>query len=92
MVLKFIYLKFRYICERDWFDGMLDIKMTKYYPWILAYLVSNVDPNSWVQCITNGRIEREYNITVADVSAIFSLNINPCKLIRTSFNNKELVM
>ena len=38
------------------FGGMLDIEITKYPPWILAYLVSNFNPNSWVQRITNGII------------------------------------
>ena len=74
------------------FDDMLDIKITKYPPRILAYLVSNFDPNGWVQHITNGRIERDYYITAADVNDIFGLLINPHKLIKTSVNNKELVM
>ena len=74
------------------FGGMLDINITK-YPLridILAYLVSNFDPNSWVQCINNCRTERESYITVADVNDIFVLTINPRKLIRSSINNKEL--
>ena len=70
---------------------MLDIKITKYPPGILAYLVSNFDPDDWVQRITNGRTEMEYYITAVDVNDIFGLPINPCKLIRTSFNT-ELVM
>ena len=74
------------------FGGMLDIKITKYPPRILAYLVSNFDPNGWVQRITNGRTKREYYITTTDINDIFSLPINPRKLIRTSFNNKDLVM
>ena len=74
------------------FGGMLDIKITKYPPGILAYLISNFYPNGWVQRITNGRTEREYYITVADVNDIFGLPINPRKLIRMSFNNKDLVM
>ena len=41
------------------FSGM-DIKIRKYTPWILAYLVSNIDPTCWVQCISNGRTEKEY--------------------------------
>ena len=71
---------------------MLDIKITKYPPGSIAYLVSNFDPNGQVQRITNGKNEREYFITVANVNDIFGLPINPRKLIRTSFNNKELVM
>ena len=74
------------------FGGILDIKITKYPPGILAYLVSNFNPTGWVQRITNGRTKREYYITAADVNDIFGLPINPCKLIRTSFKNKELVM
>ena len=74
------------------FGGMLDIKITKYPQRILAYLVSNFDLNGWVQCITNGITKREYYITAADVNDIFGLPINPRKLIRMSFNNKELVM
>ena len=73
------------------FGGMLDIKITKYPPGILAYLISNFDPNGWVQRITNGRTEREYYITIANVNDIFGLPINPRKLIRMSFNNKDLV-
>ena len=74
------------------FGGILDIKITKYPPGILAYLVSNFNPTGWVQRITNGRTKREYYITAADVNDIFDLPINHCKLIRTSFSNKELVM
>ena len=74
------------------FGGMLDIKITKYSSEILAYLVSKFDPHGWVQHITNSKTEREYYITAADVNDIFDLPINPCKLIRTSFSNKELVM
>ena len=55
-------------------------------------MFQNFDPNGWVQRITNGRTEREYYITAADVNDIFGLPINPHKLIRTSFNNKDLVM
>ena len=74
------------------FGGMLDNKITKYPPRILAYHISNFDPSGWVQHIPNGKIEREYYITAADVNDIFGLPINPRKLIRMSFNNKELVM
>ena len=74
------------------FGGMLDINITKYPLGILTYIASNFDPNGWVQRITNERTEREYYITVVDVNDIFSLPINPRKLIRTSFNNKELLM
>jgi hypothetical protein len=73
------------------FGGMLDIKISKYPPGILAYLVSNFDPYGWVQWIKNDKLERQYYLTPGDVHDILGLPMNQRNFIQSSFNNKELV-
>jgi hypothetical protein len=73
------------------FGGLLEMKITKYPPGILAYLVSNFDPHGWVQWIKTERLERQYYLSPADVHDILGLPINQSNLIQSVFNNKELV-
>ncbi len=74
------------------FGGLLEMKITKYPPGILAYLVSNFDPYGWVQWIKTDKLERQYYLSPGDVHDILGLPMNQRNLIQSAFNNKELVI